>query len=139
MSHPSTDNAHGAHGGELPPGMGHHHVTPASMFMAVLIALLFLTFITVFVAQFDFGSANMLIAMLIASVKASLVIAIFMHVKWDTAINRVVFLSSFLFLALLFTFTLADQATRGRANADNKMKAELTDVWVHPSKRATNQ
>ena len=77
------------------------------MFMTVLVALLFLTFVTVAVAQFDFGSANMLIAMAIAAVKASLVIAFFMHVKWDTAINKIVFLSSFLFLSLLFVFTLA--------------------------------
>ena len=94
--------------------MGHHHVSSSAMFFSVLLALLFLTFITVAVAQFDFGSANMLIAMGIASVKASLVIAFFMHVKWDTAINKIVFLSSFLFLSLLFVFTLADLLTRQR-------------------------
>ena len=138
MSEAANDHAHGGQDG-MPAGMGHHHVTPAPMFMAVLLALLFLTFVTVWIAQFDFGSANMLIAMAIASVKASLVIAIFMHVKWDTAINKIVFLSSFLFLSLLFTFTLADQATRGRANSDNKVKAPVTNQWVHPSKRAENQ
>ena len=82
--------------------MGHTHVSSPAMFMTVLLALLFLTFITVFVSLFDFGSANMLIAMAIASFKASLVIAFFMHLKWDTAINKIVFLSSFLFLSLLF-------------------------------------
>lgn len=92
--------------------MGHHHVSSSAMFLGVLLALLFLTFITVWVAQFDFGSANMLIAMLIASVKASLVIGFFMHLKYDTAINKLVFLSSFLFLSLLFIFTLGDLFTR---------------------------
>ena len=98
-----------------------------------------MAFITVFVSRFDFGSANLLIAMLIASVKASLVIAIFMHVKWDTAINKIVFLSSFLFLALLLIFTLSDQATRGRANPTNKIKAPVDNQFVHPSLRESNQ
>ena len=89
---------------------------------------------TITASRVDFGSANLLIAMLIASVKAALVIAIFMHVKWDTAINRIVFLGSFLFLALLLIFTLADQATRGRANQRNTIRAPVDKQWVHPSK-----
>lgn len=94
-------------------GMHHAHVVPAKMLAGVLMALFFLTFITVWVAQFDFGSANMLVAMAIAAVKASLVMAIFMHLRWDTAINNIMFLGSFLFLSLLLIFTLSDFATRG--------------------------
>jgi len=118
---------------------GHHHVTSPLVFFNVLIALLFLTVVTVVVTRFDFGSANLLIAMLIASIKAALVIAIFMHVKWDTPINRVVFLSSFLFLSLLFIFTLADEATRGRANPENKVRAPVDMEWTHPQRPASNQ
>ena len=140
--HAATNDAthQPAHGGfDESTESGHHHVAGASTFVAVLVALLFLTFVTVWIAQFDFGSANLLIAMLIASIKAALVIAIFMHVKWDTAINKVVFLSSFLFLSLLFTFTLADPATRGRANQNNKVKAPVDKQWVHPSTLKTGQ
>jgi caa(3)-type oxidase subunit IV len=90
----------------------HVHVSSAAMFTKVLLTLLVLTIVTVGVSRVDFGAANMLIAMAIASVKASLVIAFFMHMLWDTAINKIVFLSSFLFLSLLFVFTLADFATR---------------------------
>lgn len=111
--------------------MGHHHISSAKMFFNVLLALLVLTIVTVAVSRLDFGSANMLIAMGIASVKASLVIAFFMHVKWDTAINKIVFLSSFLFLSLLFIFTLADQATR---RWDHEMHTTRTPVdkgWVY--------
>ena len=117
--------------GEL--DMGHHHVSSSAMFMTVLVALLFLTFVTVAVAQFDFGSANMLIAMAIAAVKASLVIAFFMHVKWDTAINKIVFLSSFLFLSLLFVFTLADLFTRRLDNEMHVMRSPVDKQWTHPS------
>ena len=130
MSDHQVDNAHADHG-ELQ--MGHHHVSSAAQFLNVLIALLFLTFITVFVAQFDFGGANMLIAMAIASVKASLVIMFFMHLKYDTAINKIMFLSSFLFLSLLFIFTLADRATRRMDHQAHTIKTPVDKEWVHPS------
>lgn len=111
--------------------MGHHHVSSSKMFFNVLVALLFLTVITVAVSRVDFGSANMLIAMAIASVKASLVIAFFMHVKWDTAINKIVFLSSFLFLSLLFVFTLADQATRRWDSDLHTIRTPVDKGWVY--------
>lgn len=127
-----SDHAHSDGHGELQ--MGHHHVSSAAMFSNVLIVLLFLTGITVGVAQFDFGGANMLIAMAIAAVKASLVILFFMHLKWDTATNRIMFLSSFLFLSLLFIFTLADFATRRLDHQSHMQKTPVDKQWVHPSK-----
>ena len=102
------------------------------MFFNVLAILLVLTVITVATSRFDFGGANMLIAMAIASVKASLVIAFFMHVKWDTAINKIVFLSSFLFLSLLFIFTLADAATRRMDNELHTTRTPVQFEWVQP-------
>jgi cytochrome c oxidase subunit 4 len=128
------DHAHGhdAH------GYGPHHVTSTKTFVNVLLALLFLTIITVAASRVDFGAANLLIAMLIASVKASLVIAIFMHVKWDTAINKLVFLGSFLFLSLLLIFTLSDQATRGDADPLRKVKLPVDNGFVQPKPHAEN-
>ena len=130
MSAHAHDSATHGHAGELQ--MGHHHVSTTAMFRNVLIALLILTAITVGASRLDFGSANMLIAMLIASVKASLVIAFFMHMKWDTAINKIVFLSSFLFLSLLFIFTLADLATRRLDHERHVMKTPVQYQWVQP-------
>ncbi len=128
------DHAHGhdAH------SYGPHHVTSTKTFVNVLLALLFLTIITVAASRVDFGAANLLIAMLIASVKASLVIAIFMHVKWDTAINKLVFLGSFLFLSLLLIFTLTDQATRGDADPLRKVKLPVDNGFVQPKPHAEN-
>ena len=128
------DHAHG-HDAQ---GYGPHHVTSTKTFVNVLLALLFLTIITVAASRVDFGAANLLIAMLIASVKASLVIAIFMHVKWDTAINKVVFLGSFLFLSLLLIFTLTDQATRGDADPLRKIKMPVDNGFVQPKPHAEN-
>lgn len=129
MSHAShSHTAHDTHGEG-----GHHHVASAGLFFKVLVALLFLTFITVAASRFDFGSANLLIAMLIASVKAALVMSIFMHLKWDTAVNRIMFLSSFLFLSLLFLFTLADLSTRGMEEQMQRVAAPPADSWKHPN------
>lgn len=113
--------------------MGHHHVSSITMFTTVLIALLFLTLLTVVVSRFDFGGANMLIAMAIASVKASLVMLFFMHLKYDTAANKIYFLSSFLFLSLLFIFTLSDRATRKMDHQAHTIKTPVDKEWVHPS------
>lgn len=124
--------SHDNHGhGELQ--MGHHHVSSSAMFRNILIILLILTVITVGASRVDFGAANMLIAMAISCIKASLVILFFMHVKWDTAINRIMFLSSFLFLSLLFIFTLADHATRKMDSQDHTIRTPVSKEWVHPS------
>ena len=110
-------NAHSSDGhGD---GFHHAHAAPASLFLKVLVGLLILTVITVAVSRVDFGSMNMLVAMAIAAVKAALVLTYFMHLKWDTAINQIAILSSFLFLSLLFIFTLADLGTRGKLQVDN--------------------
>lgn len=111
-----TDAAHtDSHGHHEGHDIGFHapHAVPASLFLKVLVSLLVLTIVTVAVSRVDFGSLNMFIAMAIATVKATLVMMFFMHLKWDTASNNLAIISSFLFLSLLFIFTLADYATRG--------------------------
>lgn len=108
----------------------HAHVCTKKQFLGVFVALLILTILTVYVSRFDFGSFNMLIAMAIASVKASLVIAIFMHLRWDTPINNIAFLSSLIFLSLLFLFTFADFTTRGDFDPTMQLRAEVGDTFV---------
>src|SRR5690606_4958537 len=79
----------------------------------VVIGVLFvLTFLTVFVTRFDFGAFNVVVALLIASIKAGLVMAYFMHLKYDSMVNRSVFASSFLFLFLLAIFSFLDLFSR---------------------------
>ncbi|PKA02472.1 cytochrome C oxidase subunit IV family protein, partial [Leptospira ellisii] len=64
------------------------------------------------VAGIDFGAMNVIIAMAVATVKASLVLGYFMHLKYDTVLNRVIFGSGLFFLLLLFGFSAADIYTR---------------------------
>ena len=106
--------AHG-HGGA---GELHHEPLPVSVYVGVAAALFVMTGLTVGIAQFHFGEWNVVVAMLVASVKASLVVLYFMNLKYDhDRMNRVVFFAAILFLVLYATLTLADQFTRGRVDA----------------------
>lgn len=89
-----------------------HHVLPFSLYIYVYSALLVLTVLTVFVAQFHFGVFNGLVAMGIATVKASLVAMYFMHLKWDSKLYLVILLGSVGFLFVLAGFSLFDFVTR---------------------------
>ena len=84
------------------------HIVPISILAAVGSALLVLTVITVWVASFDFGPANVWIALGIAAFKASLVVLFFMHLIWDRPFNGVVFVASIAFLAVFIGFAMTD-------------------------------
>ncbi|MGK0358218.1 MAG: cytochrome c oxidase subunit 4 [Bradymonadia bacterium] len=88
------------------------HVTPLPIYFAVFGTLLVLTVVTVWIAQFDFGAANTLIAMLVATVKATLVAAIFMHLLYEERLNALAFVFGLLFVSLFFIFTMLDVFTR---------------------------
>jgi caa(3)-type oxidase subunit IV len=89
------------------------HVLPLRTYFFVWIGLLILTFITVRVSYFNFGTWNLIVAMGIATVKASLVALFFMHLKYDEKFNGVIFLGSLAFLGIFFVLTLADTLHRG--------------------------
>lgn len=84
------------------------HPMPIWILLAVFFALTGLTILTVFQASFHLGNWEIWIAMIIASVKAILVMAFFMHMIWDKPFNVIMFLSSFLFVSLFVSFLLMD-------------------------------
>ncbi|MEE2937174.1 MAG: cytochrome C oxidase subunit IV family protein [Planctomycetota bacterium] len=86
------------------------HPLPVPMLLAVFGALVFLTIVTVAQASFDFGKYDVAIVMVIATIKAGLVMAFFMHMAFDKPFNVIVFLSSFVFVGLFVIFTLSDSA-----------------------------
>jgi cytochrome c oxidase subunit 4 len=88
-----------------------HHITGPKTYTAVLLALLILTVVTVAAAGFDFGSMNIVIALLIASMKGALVALFFMHLRHDK-FNSVVFVGGLFFLGVFLTFSLFDISTR---------------------------
>jgi cytochrome c oxidase subunit IV len=82
-------------------------------YLVVFIALLALTATTTVVAFIDLGAPwNTAVALAIAIVKALLVILFFMHVLHSRPLTWVFVGAGFFWLTILFTFTLADYATR---------------------------
>jgi cytochrome c oxidase subunit 4 len=88
------------------------HVTPMWIYIAVFFALAIGTVLTWWISTIDLGWANTPIALVIATIKATLVILFFMHVIHSTRLTWVVIVSSFLWLAVLFVLTFADYLTR---------------------------
>ncbi len=95
-----------------------HHVTPLWVYLGVGGALLVLTVVTVAVAKVDFGvlvgvsSLNIIVAMIIASIKAILVALFFMHLIYDAKINMAVFITALLFLGVFIGLTMFDTVRR---------------------------
>lgn len=110
----------------------HSHGGP-KVYIATLAALLVLTVVTVFVAGFDFGAINIVVAIAIATVKASLVVLIFMHLKDDKPVNAVIAISGFLFLGLLLLFSLLDIEARNDPTPGTlKVKPKAAAVAAPP-------
>ncbi len=76
----------------------------------MLLALLALTAITAAAARFDFGNLNAVVAMLIASMRGSLVALFFMPLRHDR-FNDAVFVLGLFFLAVFLIWTLFDLST----------------------------
>lgn len=90
-----------------------HHIIPLKMYLKVFSALIFLTFLTVLTAKgMDLSPFNGAVAFVIAAVKAGLVLAIFMHLKYDAKSNSIIILGSVGFVILLFVFCVIDIYTR---------------------------
>jgi len=90
----------------------HVHVTPLWQYILVFLALAVGTILTVAASRFDLGIWNTPIALIIATIKAVLVILFFMHVIHSTRLTWVVIIASFLWLLVLFVLTFADYLTR---------------------------
>ena len=104
----------------------HHgisHVASVKVLLGTGGTLLLLTLVTVGATKVDFGSSiNLAIAMLIAVVKATLVVLFFMHLKYDKLFHTVVFISALLAASLFVGFTLMDTG-----------QYQQTNIW-HPDR-----
>src|SRR5437867_12587701 len=89
-----------------------HHITPLWIYIAVFSALAVGTLLTWYASTINLGWANTPIALVIATIKAVLVILFFMHLKYSTRLTWVVVIAAFLWLAMLFVLTFSDYLTR---------------------------
>jgi cytochrome c oxidase subunit 4 len=93
--------------------MSGHHVIPMKALMSTTLALLVLTILTVGVFYFDIPSPfDVIVAMLLASVKATLVAMFFMGLYYDEKVNTLVLVFSFIFFFVFVGITLLDTLFR---------------------------
>jgi cytochrome c oxidase subunit 4 len=104
---------HGEHG-HHDDGLVRVHVHSAALYYKVFAALIFFTILTVAVGEVHLGAWNFFIAVVIATIKASLVALFFMHLKDDTRFNGLIFIGSLVFMGVFFVYTMNDTNYRGQ-------------------------
>ena len=94
-----------------------HHIVPIKTLTAVILTLGMLTILTVAASQMDLGSFNVPVAMCIAGIKASLVIAIFMGLRYDNGTNALILAIGRVLAFVFLVFVLLDTNFRGDTSA----------------------
>ncbi len=90
-----------------------HHGPSLKTFFLIWGALLVLTATTVGVSYLELGVLNPVVALVIATIKALLVILFFMEVRYSSKMTMMVVVSGVFFLMLLLGLTLSDYLSRG--------------------------
>lgn len=89
------------------------HIVYPRVYVAIFLALMVGTALTVIAAFQDFpGPLNAVVALTIAVVKATLVVLYFMHVRYSSRLVWLVVASGLFWLAIMFALTLSDYSTR---------------------------
>ncbi len=88
------------------------HITPYSSHAVILIILLMLTLISVMVTQIHFGTFSVGVALIIASVKVSLVLIFFMHLKHESMLIKGMVAGVFTLFILVVLVTFIDYLLR---------------------------
>ena len=93
--------------------MSEHHVVPLKIYFLIFFSLMLGTTLTVAAAFVNMGFLNTPVALVIALIKASLVILFFMHVKYSPKLVGLFAVAGFFWLCILLSLTMQDYYTRG--------------------------
>jgi cytochrome c oxidase subunit 4 len=89
------------------------HILSSKLYWAIWAVLIVLTGVTAWVATIDLGPLNTIVALVIASGKALLVVLFFMHVKYTSEkMTRAVIISALFWLLILLGLSLTDYFIR---------------------------
>lgn len=89
------------------------HIITVRTYLIVYAALIVLLFATVGGAMLPLGALHLPVAMTIAVIKAVMIVLIFMHVYYSSALTKIVSIAALFWAALLLAITLADYFSRG--------------------------
>ena len=94
-------------------GAVHVHIASVKFYVAIFLTLVCLTLLTIGVAYVPLGKANLIVAIVIASLKAALVATFFMHLQHESKFNVLMFIGALLFIGVFFAYTMNDTERRG--------------------------
>jgi cytochrome c oxidase subunit 4 len=89
------------------------HIVTKKQYALIFGILIVLTLATTAIGMIDLGRLNVVVALVIATIKALLVVLFFMHIYWSSKLNKLVVVSGLVWLALLLWLTLTDFFSRG--------------------------
>ena len=92
--------------------MSAEHIVPVRIYLLIFATLVVLTGVTTAVAFVDLGVMNVVVMLLIAFTKATLVVLYFMHVRFTSRLTQLAAASGFAWLAILIGLTLCDVLSR---------------------------
>ena len=120
MAEATPDTAHSKAG---------HHDHGIKRYVVVWLALLAFTVLTVVTGRMDlshvFPSMNIAIALTIATIKATLVVLFFMHMTEAAGTNRIVFITSFVFMFVMIFGVFGDLWTRNEMSLPSTAPSTL--------------
>ena len=93
-----------------------HHIVSPKIYFTIFAVLMICTVLTVAAAEVDlnqyFRGLNIIVALTIAVLKASLVVLFFMHGKYSPKRTQMVIIASIFWLAVMLFMTMSDYVTR---------------------------
>ena len=88
------------------------HIAATKIYYRVFGILIALTALTTGAAFIDMGRWNVVVALIIAAIKASLVGLFFMHIKYSSHLVRLIAVAGLFWLAILISLCMGDYLTR---------------------------
>jgi cytochrome c oxidase subunit 4 len=91
------------------------HIVPASIYVGIWATLMVFTLITVLASFAELGPFNIVIALLIATIKGTLVVLFFMHLRYSPKLTMVAVIAALFWLFIMFSLTMTDYLSRAWA------------------------
>ena len=91
--------------------MSEHIVSP-KIYLIIFSSLMLGTYLTVKAAYINLGQLNIVVALGIATIKATLVVLYFMHARYSPKRTQLVVVCAVFWLAIMLALTLSDYSTR---------------------------
>jgi cytochrome c oxidase subunit 4 len=89
-----------------------NHIIPYRTFLYVLAGLIALTLTSVAVTQISLGTFTVAIALVIATIKSTFVLRVFMHLKFESRMFSLAVIAVVLLVATVIIITLLDYLYR---------------------------